>query len=75
MDGSHEVTAGGPRRLWQAVEVAHERWNRLDRPGWDRLGFTVTPTEQTIWLDAPTGRVSGRCRSAARSKEVIASGR
>lgn len=53
MDGGHEATEGGPRRLWQAVEAAHERWSRLDRPGWDRFGLTVTPTEQVMWLDDP----------------------
>lgn len=51
--GGHEVTQGGPRRLWRIVETAHERWNQLGRPGWDRFGLTVTPAEQTVWLDHP----------------------
>ncbi|WP_232376196.1 ATP-grasp peptide maturase system methyltransferase [Amycolatopsis aidingensis] len=51
--GGHEVAQGGPRRLWQIIESAHDLWNQLDRPGWDRFGLTVTPSEQTVWLDQP----------------------
>lgn len=51
--GGHDVIQGGPRRLWQIIETAHDLWNQLDRPGWDRFGLTVTPGEQTVWLDHP----------------------
>jgi methyltransferase of ATP-grasp peptide maturase system len=52
-DGAHQVTEGGPRRLWRAVEHAHQQWNQLDRPGWNRFGLTVTPGTHTLWLDDP----------------------
>ncbi|GAA4024752.1 methyltransferase domain-containing protein [Allokutzneria multivorans] len=51
--GGHQVTQGGPRRLWQIVETANDLWNQLDRPGWERFGLTVTPGDQTVWLDRP----------------------
>ncbi|WP_370949059.1 ATP-grasp peptide maturase system methyltransferase [Amycolatopsis sp. cg5] len=54
-DGAHQVTEGGPRRLWLAVERAHQLWNRLDQPGWDRFGLTVTPEAHTLWFDHPDG--------------------
>lgn len=47
------VAQGGPHRLWQAVQTAHELWDRVDRPGWERFGLTVTATRQTVWLDDP----------------------
>ena len=54
--GGHEAVQGGSRRLWRTVETAHDLWTRLDRPGWDRFGLTVTPAEQTVWLDHPDSR-------------------
>jgi len=48
------VTWGGPRRLWDDVERAHVLWLRHRRPGWHRLGLTVTPDRtHTVWLDRP----------------------
>jgi methyltransferase of ATP-grasp peptide maturase system len=61
VDGAHEVTEGGPRRLWRAVENAHQLWNRLERPGWDRFGLTVTPDTHTLWVDQPEGEHRWTC--------------
>ncbi len=46
------VTYTGP--LWPAVERGYTLWETTGRPGWNRLGVTVTATRQTVWLDAPT---------------------
>jgi hypothetical protein len=61
VDGGHEVREGGPRRLWRAVENAHQLWNRLERPGWDRFGLTVTPDTHTLWVDQPEGEHRWTC--------------
>ena len=58
VDGGYEVREGGPRRLWRAVENAHQLWNGLDRPGWDRFGLSVTPDTQALWLDQHDGEHS-----------------
>jgi protein-L-isoaspartate(D-aspartate) O-methyltransferase len=48
------VVWGGPRCLWDDVERAHALWRAHRRPGWDRLGLTVTPDRRhTVWLDRP----------------------
>jgi protein-L-isoaspartate O-methyltransferase len=52
--GRRSVTWGGPRCLWDDVERAHALWRAHRRPGWDRLGLTVTPDRNhTVWLDRP----------------------
>lgn len=52
--GRRAVTWGGLRCLWDDVERAHAVWQRHRRPGWDRLGLTVTPDRShTVWLDRP----------------------
>ncbi|WP_309117467.1 methyltransferase domain-containing protein [Saccharothrix sp.] len=54
--GDRDVRQTGPVRLWDAVERAHRRWDDLGRPGWDRLGLTVTPDgHHRVWLDTPDG--------------------
>jgi protein-L-isoaspartate(D-aspartate) O-methyltransferase len=45
----------GVRRLWDAVETAHEVYERHGRPGRERFGMTVTPDIQEVWLDSPDG--------------------
>ena len=47
------VIEGGPTRLWETLEHAHERWGHADQPTWDRFGLTVTPHHQWAWLDHP----------------------
>ncbi|WP_052422287.1 methyltransferase domain-containing protein [Nonomuraea candida] len=49
-----EVVEGGDRDLWDEVQAAYFAWVRAGHPGRDRFGLTVTPHEQTIWLDAPS---------------------
>ncbi|ONI73177.1 protein-L-isoaspartate O-methyltransferase [Actinosynnema sp. ALI-1.44] len=60
-DGSwarHEsdvVVQAGPRRLWDEMEVAYDRWQRLGQPRRARFGVTIDGEDQRLWLDAPTG--------------------
>ncbi len=53
--GDYQVRQGGPRQLWDAVEVAHEEWLSLGSPTRDRFGITVDPDHQDLWLDDPAG--------------------
>jgi protein-L-isoaspartate O-methyltransferase len=52
-DRTRRVWQGGPRRLWDEIEVAYQHWSELGRPGWDRFGLTVTEDGGVVWLDAP----------------------
>ncbi|MFD6066076.1 MULTISPECIES: methyltransferase domain-containing protein [Amycolatopsis] len=54
--GEFEVAEGGPRRLWEIVEAAHEDWLGLGEPGRERFGLSLDGVEQVIWLDSPDGR-------------------
>ncbi|MGH3626273.1 MAG: ATP-grasp peptide maturase system methyltransferase [Sciscionella sp.] len=48
----HQVEQGGPRRLWNEVEAAYDRWQQLDQPARERFGLTVLADgTQRIWLD------------------------
>ncbi|GAA4688888.1 methyltransferase domain-containing protein [Streptomyces chumphonensis] len=47
------VEQGGPRRLWDEVEAAHQRWATAGSPSRDRFGLTVTADGQAVWLDEP----------------------
>ncbi|GAB3585206.1 methyltransferase domain-containing protein [Amycolatopsis endophytica] len=53
--GRTMVTEGGPRRLRDVAEAAHQQWIGLGRPGRERFGVTVTPQRQEIRLDDPDG--------------------
>jgi len=54
--GRREVRQAGPVDIWDQLERVHETWEALDRPGWDRLGLTVTPDGfHRVWLDHPDG--------------------
>ncbi|MBV9314941.1 MAG: methyltransferase domain-containing protein [Pseudonocardia sp.] len=44
----------GPRRLWDEAEAAYDWWHGHRAPGPERLGITITPDTQTVWLDKPT---------------------
>ncbi|WHM40958.1 methyltransferase domain-containing protein [Streptomyces sp. BPTC-684] len=48
-----EVDQYGPRRLWDEAETAYRRWQEQGAPARDRLGLTVTPSGQSVWLDTP----------------------
>jgi methyltransferase of ATP-grasp peptide maturase system len=50
------VTQGGPRRLWDEIEIAYEDWLALGEPRRARFGITVTPDRQDLWLDTPDSR-------------------
>lgn len=50
-----KVWEGGPVSLWSAVEQARDIWSAHGRPGWSRLGLTVTRREHVVWLDSPAG--------------------
>jgi protein-L-isoaspartate(D-aspartate) O-methyltransferase len=49
-----QVTQIGPRDLWDEAEAVHRVWEQRGRPGLDRMGLTVTPERQYVWLDNPT---------------------
>jgi methyltransferase of ATP-grasp peptide maturase system len=52
--GRREVCEGGPIGIWTQFERAHNQWDMLGRPGWDRLGLTVLPDgSHRVWLDEP----------------------
>lgn len=44
----------GPRRLWDEVAEAYLTWLGLGRPDPARLGLTVSPDGQAVWLDTPS---------------------
>ncbi len=52
-DGRRQVWQGGPRRLWDIAEAAHEEWRSLGRPTRERFGITVDSERQDLWLDSP----------------------
>lgn len=54
-DGVRKVAEAGPTALWAAVEQAYGLWHDLGEPDWTRLGLTVTPAAQHVWLDEPDG--------------------
>ncbi|MGX7825529.1 methyltransferase domain-containing protein [Actinokineospora sp. 24-640] len=52
--GEREVRQHGPTRIWDAFEAAHQAWDALGKPAWDRFGMTVTAEGgQRVWLDDP----------------------
>ncbi|MGH3321665.1 MAG: methyltransferase domain-containing protein [Streptosporangiaceae bacterium] len=57
--GEFEVTQWGERRLWDEVEAAYLRWVSWGKPGRERLGLTVTPEGQQLWLDSPSRVLPG----------------
>jgi len=52
-DELSEVYQGGGRRVWDEVEQAYFWWLGWGRPGLGRLGMTVGPDGQRVWLDSP----------------------
>nr|WP_240679036.1 rRNA adenine N-6-methyltransferase family protein [Streptomyces sp. SID4937] len=47
------VWQSGFRRLWDEARTAYEWWVDQGRPGYERLGLTVTLGGQRAWLDDP----------------------
>jgi hypothetical protein len=54
LDFTHdEVTQGGPRRLWDEIEVLYEQWCRLGAPNRERFGLTINADGRSyLWLDS-----------------------
>lgn len=50
-----ELHQTGPRRLWNEIECAHDRWQNWGSPHRERFGLTATPQAQWAWLDDPHG--------------------
>ncbi|MGH3568527.1 MAG: protein-L-isoaspartate(D-aspartate) O-methyltransferase, partial [Pseudonocardia sp.] len=61
----HQLREAGPTPLWRHIEDAHQLWAGAGRPGWERLGLTVTPDHQHVWLDTPD-RTDHRWRLAPK---------
>jgi len=51
--GGSTVTQVGHTRLWDRVEHAHDLWQRVGQPTYERFGITATATDQFVWLDNP----------------------
>lgn len=52
-DGTRHIWEAGAHQLWRTVEDTHATWLQMGRPGWERFGLIVTPTQQWVWLDSP----------------------
>ncbi|MGH3822958.1 MAG: hypothetical protein ACRDRA_09025 [Pseudonocardiaceae bacterium] len=46
----------GPRRLWDEITAAHQKWDQLGRPPVTQWRFTVTLDEQRVELTGTIGR-------------------
>lgn len=55
-DQGHDVVRqGGPARVWDEIEAAYWRWQRLGQPVRERFGLTVDRHGQhRVWLDRPS---------------------
>jgi len=53
--GHYDVIEGGPTALWDSLERAHQVWLEHEQPDWTRLGLTITPDRQRLWIDTPDG--------------------
>lgn len=54
-EGTHAVSQGGPRRLWDSVEAAVTAWQYFGKPSIDAFGVTATSDtdDQRVWLGDP----------------------
>lgn len=69
--GDRRVIEGGAVSLWESVEWAYARWVDAGRPGWDRLGLTVTPDgDHSVWVDDPDIGQRWTLPDAVRSRET-----
>jgi protein-L-isoaspartate O-methyltransferase len=69
-NGTWTVREGGPTPLWREIEYSYQQWCDWGRPGWDRIGITVTPETWALWLDEPSNvltRSASPCRVAPAS--------
>lgn len=51
VNGQYRVIQGGPRRLWDTVETAHDLFARLTNPSPCRFGVVANQSIQFVWLD------------------------
>ncbi|MGH4017250.1 MAG: ATP-grasp peptide maturase system methyltransferase [Pseudonocardiaceae bacterium] len=51
--GNRTVRQGGPTRLWDGIEAAHQTWQQLGHPARERFGLTVHHGQHILWLDHP----------------------
>lgn len=55
-EGARKVRQGGPVAIWDQLDDVQAMWERLGRPGWERLGLTVgSDGHHRVWLDEPDG--------------------
>jgi methyltransferase of ATP-grasp peptide maturase system len=59
-DGTHAVTQGGPRRLWDSVDTAVATWQHVGKPSIDDFGVTAINdiNDQRVWLRDPQSAYS-----------------
>ncbi len=54
-DNPDAIAEHDPDQLWSTVGRAHQYWQQLGWPRWERFGLTATPERQWMWLDQPNG--------------------
>jgi protein-L-isoaspartate O-methyltransferase len=54
---------GGPGRLWDEVERAHQVWTDLGEPNFTRFGYTATQDRQWLWAARRDSDDPGQQRS------------
>jgi protein-L-isoaspartate O-methyltransferase len=52
-NGTRAVREGGPTPLWAELEHVYQQWQNWGEPGWNRVGVTISPQTQQVWLDEP----------------------
>lgn len=60
-DGRHSAREAGPTQVLAQLESAFAQWAAHDRPGWNRIGVTIDPSDpdgMVTWIDAPTQPLS-----------------
>lgn len=70
-DSTYRVEQAGDRRLWDEVDAAYFRWVSWGSPSISRLGLTVTPEGQEVWLDEPS-RPFGREKDTTEPRGAVA---
>jgi protein-L-isoaspartate O-methyltransferase len=55
---TYDVEQFGPRRLWDEVQSAYQRWEALGRPPRAEFGLTATVDGQQVWLNNPNACIS-----------------